>query len=191
MQADKREQEGKGNNDGNYQGRAPVEHKQGYDQCYQQDPFNQVMHNGMGGITDQLFPVVKGNDLYVRRQYAVIQFFNFFFERPDHFIRILALAHQYDGFHGIIGIFQFPAAFAVYCIGTAYLTQPGHSRHLDVCHVFCEHRNAMYIRSEEHTSELQSLAYLVCRLLLEKKKKKQIPSHTKKKKKERIVKTKN
>src|SRR5205823_13962370 len=29
-------------------------------------------------------------------------------------------------------------------------------------------------RSEEHTSELQSLAYLVCRLLLEKKKKKKI-----------------
>src|SRR5205823_10907075 len=32
-------------------------------------------------------------------------------------------------------------------------------------HVDAEHR------SEEHTSELQSLAYLVCRLLLEKKKK--------------------
>src|SRR2546425_2007122 len=31
-------------------------------------------------------------------------------------------------------------------------------------------------RSEEHTSELQSLAYLVCRLLLEKKKKKYITS---------------
>src|SRR2546425_4405805 len=31
-----------------------------------------------------------------------------------------------------------------------------------------KHRDAM--RSEEHTSELQSLAYLVCRLLLEKKK---------------------
>src|SRR3989441_7547053 len=31
-------------------------------------------------------------------------------------------------------------------------------------------------RSEEHTSELQSLAYLVCRLLLEKKKKKKIYS---------------
>src|SRR3989441_9278977 len=28
-----------------------------------------------------------------------------------------------------------------------------------------------HVRSEEHTSELQSLAYLVCRLLLEKKKK--------------------
>src|SRR2546425_9766461 len=31
-------------------------------------------------------------------------------------------------------------------------------------------------RSEEHTSELQSLAYLVCRLLLEKKKKNITPS---------------
>src|SRR2546425_2957851 len=30
---------------------------------------------------------------------------------------------------------------------------------------------AATLRSEEHTSELQSLAYLVCRLLLEKKKK--------------------
>src|SRR3712207_6934931 len=33
-------------------------------------------------------------------------------------------------------------------------------------------------RSEEHTSELQSRQYLVCRLLLEKKKKKHICSHT-------------
>src|SRR2546423_7093970 len=31
-------------------------------------------------------------------------------------------------------------------------------------------------RSEEHTSELQSLAYLVCRLLLEKKKEEYKPS---------------
>src|SRR2546425_8459365 len=33
-------------------------------------------------------------------------------------------------------------------------------------------RRGLGARSEEHTSELQSLAYLVCRLLLEKKKKK-------------------
>src|SRR2546425_4170686 len=31
-------------------------------------------------------------------------------------------------------------------------------------------RSSEWMRSEEHTSELQSLAYLVCRLLLEKKK---------------------
>src|SRR2546425_9606336 len=31
-------------------------------------------------------------------------------------------------------------------------------------------RDQVGVRSEEHTSELQSLAYLVCRLLLEKKK---------------------
>src|SRR3989441_9173564 len=33
---------------------------------------------------------------------------------------------------------------------------------------------AAVARSEEHTCELQSLAYLVCRLLLEKKKKKKV-----------------
>src|SRR3712207_7340181 len=33
---------------------------------------------------------------------------------------------------------------------------------------------APHVRSEEHTSELQSRQYLVCRLLLEKKKKKKI-----------------
>src|SRR3712207_8326764 len=33
------------------------------------------------------------------------------------------------------------------------------------------------LRSEEHTSELQSRQYLVCRLLLEKKKKKNIINH--------------
>src|SRR2546425_6614240 len=32
-------------------------------------------------------------------------------------------------------------------------------------------KSCAMLRSEEHTSELQSLAYLVCRLLLEKKKK--------------------
>src|SRR5205814_9633752 len=39
-------------------------------------------------------------------------------------------------------------------------------------------------RSEEHTSELQSLRHLVCRLLLEKKKKKNKKKKKKKKKKE-------
>src|SRR5205823_7329621 len=34
------------------------------------------------------------------------------------------------------------------------------------------------MRSEEHTSELQSLAYLVCRLLLEKKKNRQFGQKT-------------
>src|SRR5205814_9185882 len=34
----------------------------------------------------------------------------------------------------------------------------------------CEHEQELKMRSEEHTSELQSLRHLVCRLLLEKKK---------------------
>src|SRR5258707_6961465 len=41
----------------------------------------------------------------------------------------------------------------------------GHAHHVEVGGV------AVRFRSEEHTSELQSRQYLVCRLLLEKKKK--------------------
>src|SRR2546425_10752070 len=64
------------------------------------------------------------------------------------------------------------------------LVDPGHVDRADigvgrdmvlckvVVHVVAEARvqDARLVRSEEHTSELQSLAYLVCRLLLEKKK---------------------
>src|SRR3712207_8015862 len=43
----------------------------------------------------------------------------------------------------------------------------GYSRHMPFEHIYRHHRR---YRSEEHTSELQSRQYLVCRLLLEKKK---------------------
>src|SRR2546425_8822033 len=54
------------------------------------------------------------------------------------------------------------------------IAQPNHADEPVVCGI--AHGNGVRellrrIRSEEHTSELQSLAYLVCRLLLEKKKK--------------------
>src|SRR5437016_8976249 len=49
-------------------------------------------------------------------------------------------------------------------------------RLLDVRHRFVEPFPALgeHVRSEEHTSELQSLTNLVCRLLLEKKNKKYV-----------------
>src|SRR6266436_7322102 len=53
--------------------------------------------------------------------------------------------------------------------------------------------NPMFMRSEEHTSELQSRLHLVCRLLLEKKKKKKkknIKKEKKKKNKKKKKKTK-
>src|SRR2546425_7276534 len=44
------------------------------------------------------------------------------------------------------------------------------SAHLILGHAFFNwNAEGLGLRSEEHTSELQSLAYLVCRLLLEKK----------------------
>src|SRR2546425_3790473 len=41
--------------------------------------------------------------------------------------------------------------------------------------IYIRQAEPLGLRSEEHTSELQSLAYLVCRLLLEKKKKNIVP----------------
>src|SRR5476651_2875117 len=54
------------------------------------------------------------------------------------------------------------------------ILSPAHDRHAVLrgrCEVACD-------RSEEHTSELQSRQYLVCRLLLEKKKQHNIKSHS-------------
>src|SRR2546425_2420376 len=49
---------------------------------------------------------------------------------------------------------------------------PRHPQRLEVRHrAAAAQMTEVRFRSEEHTSELQSLAYLVCRLLLEKKKK--------------------
>src|SRR2546425_8926056 len=47
---------------------------------------------------------------------------------------------------------------------------PGHGLPVVPSHVREREPVGVEVRSEEHTSELQSLAYLVCRLLLEKKK---------------------
>src|SRR5687767_15331368 len=49
------------------------------------------------------------------------------------------------------------------------LSNPAQDEHV-VVHREAEEDHEKKDRSEEHTSELQSLAYLVCRLLLEKKK---------------------
>src|SRR3712207_7548339 len=45
-----------------------------------------------------------------------------------------------------------------------------HTYHLDLPNLFRSGNTKLELRSEEHTSELQSRQYLVCRLLLEKKK---------------------
>src|SRR5438034_6980709 len=49
----------------------------------------------------------------------------------------------------------------------------------DACDRRGSARNIAAVRSEEHTSELQSHSDLVCRLLLEKKKKKKKPMNNK------------
>src|SRR3712207_8152402 len=64
-------------------------------------------------------------------------------------------------------------AACIKCRGRRRMTMPGVSR--GGCSTTTKHatssRRTRPTRSEEHTSELQSRQYLVCRLLLEKKKK--------------------
>src|SRR2546425_9311313 len=65
---------------------------------------------------------------------------------------------------------QYPYVLAVPCNEpVGILTRDGQRRRVEVCEVEALLLHAQDWRSEEHTSELQSLAYLVCRLLLVKK----------------------
>src|SRR5205823_14916038 len=65
------------------------------------------------------------------------------------------------GFHDVFGNLR--------CGGLAGISSPLFSRSRQ-SGLYAFDGGAVFVKSEEHTSELQSLAYLVCRLLLEKKK---------------------
>src|SRR5687767_15535219 len=77
----------------------------------------------------------------------------------------------------------FPYTTLFRSIGQVDLGEQGQAGELELVHFLVGHvalvrlaeldgpQDEQGLRSEEHTSELQSLAYLVCRLLLEKKKK--------------------
>src|SRR5437660_9826938 len=58
-----------------------------------------------------------------------------------------------------------------------FFQRPHHLRTKVVLMIHGRHDLRSEMRSEEHTSELQSRGHLVCRLLLEKKKKKKIYDH--------------
>src|SRR5205823_12215841 len=78
---------------------------------------------------------------------------------------------RFDGFHPRLfhfqrGLWSFP--FHTSTRGLSLSARFGHGGRME------QRRRA---RSEEHTSELQSLAYLVCRLLLEKKKELRVSAH--------------
>src|SRR3712207_7143645 len=77
-------------------------------------------------------------------------------------VRARGLEHETHNRDGIVHVDEIPALLAIHKVVAMRLEQADRPARL---------------RSEEHTSELQSRQYLVCRLLLEKKKTK-LPSAT-------------
>src|SRR3989449_8638872 len=74
---------------------------------------------------------------------------------------------------GLIGDDAGPAGYvAILGRGADRVAHVGDAALVDQVHDQLHLMQALEIRSEEHTSELQSRLHLVCRLLLEKKKKK-------------------
>src|SRR5687767_15834759 len=93
--------------------------------------------------------------LYLLRHLPIISLLFFFFFNDTATTEIYTLS-----LHDALPIYNSTRyAPTPNCRWWALSVRPAHGCWIDV-------------RSEEHTSELQSLAYLVCRLLLEKKKKK-------------------
>src|SRR5205823_13543248 len=72
--------------------------------------------------------------------------------------------HEAGGGHAAIGAYHVAGLQIAQPDGRAFAEHGGRGLRAHV------HQPQRLPRSEEHTSELQSLAYLVCRLLLEKKK---------------------
>src|SRR5436853_3120364 len=97
---------------------------------------------------------------------SIIFFFFFFFnDTPPTEIYTLSLHDALPISYVRVAITPWKIAAALQSLPLPQLPRP----------VSCVWSN----RSEEHTSELQSLRHLVCRLLLEKKKKKSITKNSK------------
>src|SRR3989441_13358353 len=77
--------------------------------------------------------------------------------------------------HDALPIFSFPGLASGTKGGSCAGSPRGPVHQARDLRVRCGHPIRPGTRSEEHTSELQSLAYLVCRLLLEKKKQSKTP----------------
>src|SRR5258705_3514261 len=78
-------------------------------------------------------------------------------------------------FRSILGEYAHSISMAAVVIGISYFSLIlGELVPKRIALLYPEHLAAALARSEEHTSELQSLRHLVCRLLLVKKKNKQM-----------------
>src|SRR2546425_4055797 len=99
-------------------------------------------------------------------------FFFFFNDTATTEIYTLSLHDALPIWSGPLGMSRIPVASTTSALGCPRAKRSYHARTSGVTNPSSVARQGTMAghRSEEHTSELQSLAYLVCRLLLEKKK---------------------
>src|SRR3712207_7189897 len=91
--------------------------------------------------------------------------------QPNFFFNDTATTEIYTlSLHDALPIFARPRPLAALRRRHGEAVEPGAHRHLDLGLALHRPAHRAVRRSEEHTSELQSRQYLVCRLLLEKKK---------------------
>src|SRR5437764_5355547 len=111
------------------------------------------------GLAYLVMPYLQGGSLYD----VLLQRGQFPLEETIQYLKEAAAGLDYAHAHGIIHRDLKPANFLLHSDGRLLLSDFGIAR-IQI--------KAAFHRSEEHTSELQSPMYLVCRLLLEKKKNK-------------------
>ncbi len=104
IEANGGKQQRKGNGERNNDGAANIAEKEEKNYGNQQHAFGQVVKHGMRGQVHQVAAVQERDDLYPRRENALVQLLHFFVNGYEGFVRIGALAQQDDSFDRIVAI---------------------------------------------------------------------------------------
>ena len=92
------ERNGEGDNDGG----AEADQKEDQHDQHQHHAAKQVVLHRVGGQLDQFAAIVKGMDLYVRRQNLPVQFLGLGLDALQNVLRLLAAQHENDAFDRVV-----------------------------------------------------------------------------------------
>jgi hypothetical protein len=128
---------------GNNQRRTPIEHEEGNDERNEQDAFDEVVEHRMGGIFDEVFAVVKGDQLGVGGENGVVETRHFIFYPLDDPVGVFAFPHQHDSLDGIGIIAKAAMAGTIDGIGPLHFAETRQVADTDFCDVFDKNGRAV------------------------------------------------